>query len=59
MLCIRIPRWCQPLVQVIVIILVVAVAARWDPAAVPPLVLGVVLCAWILAREAGAVAAAR
>jgi len=49
-LCIRTRQWPSHLIRIIIVVIVTASAARLDPAAVLPVIIGVALGGWLMAR---------
>jgi len=58
-LCIVAWRWPGQLIRVIIIVVIAAIAARWDPSAALPLIAGVSLGGWLLASVPGTAVVAR
>lgn len=50
-LCVRARRWPGQVIRIIVIIVIVAAAARWEPGEVLPLIAGIGLGCWLLAGQ--------
>ncbi len=49
--CIRTRQWPGQVIRIIVIIVVIAAAARWEPGQVLPLIVGTGLGCWLLASQ--------